>query len=57
MHKVIDGAAWIEGISNVNERGRYFMMLGGYWTDNGDLGSGLALLRQGDGTAAAHGIH
>ena len=36
MHKVIDGAAWIEGISNVNERGRYFMMLGGYWTDNGD---------------------
>lgn len=36
LPQVIDNASWIEGIKNVNERGRYFTLLGSHWTDVGD---------------------
>lgn len=38
LPRVIKNAAWIKSIGNVNERGRYFMMLGIYWADEGDWG-------------------
>lgn len=33
--QVVDRASWVEQVKDVNERGRYFMMMGNYWTDNG----------------------
>jgi hypothetical protein len=36
LQKVIDEAAWIEGTNAVNERGRYLLMMGNYFTDCGE---------------------